>query len=175
MSTIVIYKTKYGATKRYAEWIAEELQCEIKNVKEVKIEELEAYDTVIYGGGLYAEIIDGVTFITRNIDKLKGKKIIVYSTGITPLEYREYYEEMVVNKNFKPEVYEKIKMYNFLGKMLMSELSVVHKSALKMLKQIMQNKENPTEMETLLIKLCDMDEDLCDKNSIKDLVEYAKK
>ena len=36
MSTIVIYKTKYGATKKYAEWIAEELNCEVKNVKDVR-------------------------------------------------------------------------------------------------------------------------------------------
>ncbi len=30
MKTIVVYKSKYGYTKRYAEWIAEELSCDIK-------------------------------------------------------------------------------------------------------------------------------------------------
>ena len=28
MSTIVVYKSKYGSTKAYAQWIAEELGCE---------------------------------------------------------------------------------------------------------------------------------------------------
>ncbi len=56
MSTIVIYKTKYGSTKTYADWIAEELVCESVDAKSVKIEDLEKYDTIVYGGGLYAEM-----------------------------------------------------------------------------------------------------------------------
>lgn len=33
MNCIVLYKSKYGATKKYAEWIAEELNCEAyKNI-----------------------------------------------------------------------------------------------------------------------------------------------
>ena len=56
MSTIVIYKTKYGSTKTYADWIAEELVCESVDAKSVKIEDLEKYDTIVYRGGLYAEM-----------------------------------------------------------------------------------------------------------------------
>lgn len=174
MNAIVVYKTKYGSTKTYAEWIAEELGCEAVDAKSVKIEDLQKYDTIIYGGGLYAEIINGVILITKNMDKLEGKKIIVYSTGITPLKYREYYDKMVLEKNFKPEILEKIKVYNFLGKMIIDELSLVHKSALKTLKQIMNNKKNPTEMEKLLIELCDANDDFTDRNAIKELVEYAR-
>ena len=43
--------------------------------------------------------------------------------------------------------------FNFLGKMIIEELSIPHKTALKTLKKIMSNKENPTEMEKLLISL----------------------
>ena len=131
MNAIVIYKTKYGSTKTYAEWIAEELGCEAVDAKNIKIEELTEYDTIVYGGGLYAEIINGVILITKNLDKLGGKKIVVYSTGITPLKYREYYDKLVIEKNFKPEMLEKIKVFNFLGKMIIDELSPVHKTALK--------------------------------------------
>ena len=31
MSTIVVYKSKYGATKQYAQWIGEALDCEAKD------------------------------------------------------------------------------------------------------------------------------------------------
>lgn len=175
MNSIVIYKTKYGATKKYAEWIAEELDCEVKNVKDVKIDELTKYDNIIYGGGLYAEVIDGVVFITRNLDKLEGKKIVIFSTGITPLKYREYYDKLVIEKNFKPEMLDKIKVFNFMGKMIIDELSLVHKSALKTLKQIMLAKKEPTEMEKLLIELCDANGDFTDRESIKDLIEYVNK
>ena len=40
MSTIVVYRSKYGATKKYAEWIAEELKCDIFDMKNITVEEL---------------------------------------------------------------------------------------------------------------------------------------
>lgn len=175
MNAIVIYKSKYGSTQKYAEWIAEELSCEVKDAKAVKIDDLMKYDTIIYGGGLYAEVIAGVHLITKNIDKLSDKKLIVYSTGITPISCREYYDTLVMDKNFKTqEMREKIKVYNFLGKMVLDELSVVHRTAIKTLKKIMSGKENPSEMEKMLIDLCDADGDFTDKGAIYDLTQYAK-
>ena len=174
MNAIVIYKSKYGSTKTYAQWIAEELDCEAVDAKEVKIDDLLKYDTIIYGGGLYAEVISGVVLITRNIEKLAGKKIAVYSTGITPLKYREYYDKLVLEKNFTPQVLEKIKVFNFLGKMILDELSLPHRTALKTLKQIMTSKKEPNEMEKLLIELCETSGDFTDKDAIKDLINYVK-
>lgn len=174
MKTIVVYKTKYGSTKTYAEWIGEELGCEVVDAKNISIDDLTKYDTIVYGGGLYAEVINGVTLITKNIDKLADKKLVVYTTGITPIECRDYYDKLVIEKNFKPEILGKIRVYNFLGKMLIDELSLVHRTALKTLKKIMSGKENPTEMEKLLIELCDANADFSDRNSIKELVEYVK-
>lgn len=174
MNAVVVYKSKYGSTKAYAEWIAEELGCDIFEYKGVKIDELLKYDTIIYGGGLYAEMISGVYLLTKNMDKLKGKKIAVYSTGITPLDCREYYDKLVIEKNFTPEMMEQIKVFNFMGKMILEELSLPHRTAIKALKVLMKNKENPSEMEKLLITLCDTSGDFTDKNAIKDLIEYVK-
>ncbi|MBR3932767.1 MAG: flavodoxin [Clostridia bacterium] len=174
MSAIVVYKSKYGSTKTYAQWIAKELGCDAKDAKEINSDALQDYDTIIYGGGLYAEVIAGVSLVTKNIDKLTGKKIIVFSTGLTPQDCREYYDKMVWEKNFKPEVRDKVKMFNFPGKMIVSELSLVHRTAIKTLKKIMSGKKNPTEMEKLLIDLCDADGDFSDKSLITELVEYAK-
>ena len=38
MNAIVVYKTKYGSTKTYAEWIAEELGCDAVDAKKVSID-----------------------------------------------------------------------------------------------------------------------------------------
>ena len=172
--TIVVYKTKYGSTKSYAQWIAEDLDCNFVDAKDITIDELLQYDTIIYGGGLYAEIINGVSLITKNIEKLKDKKIIVYTTGITPLDVRAYYDGEVLEKNFKNGVPENVKIFNFLGKMKMEELTLVHRAALKSLKKIMSAKENPSDMIKLLIELCDADGDFSDRSQIKELCEYAR-
>jgi len=175
MNAIVIYKSKYGSTKQYAEWIADRLCCEVKDAKSVKIGDLEEYDIIVYGGGLYAEVINGVSLITKNIDKLANKKIAVFSTGITPLDCRDYYDKLVIKKNFTKDMLEKIKVFNFLGKMILKELSLPHRTAIKALKKLMSSKENPTEMESLLIKLCDADGDFTDKTAIEELIAYIEK
>ena len=106
---------------------------------------------------------------------LQGKKIAVFTTGITPIDCRDYYDTYVIQKNFKdPEILKSIKLFNYPGKMVLSELSVVHRTALKTLKKIMQGKENPTQMEKLLVELCDADGDFSDKTLISDLVNYIK-
>lgn len=174
MNIIVVYKTKYGSTKKYADWIGEELNCRVADAKDITIDELEKYDAIVYGGGLYAEVINGVILITKNIDKLKNKKIAVYTTGITPLDCRDYYDKYVVEKNFKNGLPEEIKIFNFTGKMVLDELSVVHRTALKSLKKIMLAKKNPSPMEKLLVELCDANGDFSDRSQIYDLIEYIK-
>ncbi|MBQ4556955.1 MAG: flavodoxin [Clostridia bacterium] len=174
MNAVVIYRTKYGSTKTYAEWISEELDCPVFDYKNISVSDLLNYDTIIYGGGLYAEVINGVHLLTKSLSRLAGKKIVVYSTGITPLDCRDYYDKLVIEKNFKPDMLDQIKVFNFLGKMKLDELSLVHRTALKTLKKIMSGKTNPSEMEKLLIDLCDADGDFSDRAAIKELVDYVK-
>ena len=174
MNAIVIYKSKYGSTKQYAEWIAEELGCTAVEAKSIKTDDLLQYDTIVYGGGLYAEIINGVSLITKNIQKLADKKIAIYTTGITPIDVRAYYDGEVLEKNFKNGIPENVKIFNFLGKMLLDELSLVHRTALKTLKKIMSSKENPTDLEKLLVELCDYDKDETTRSAIAPLLEYIK-
>lgn len=172
MKAIVLYRTKYGSTKAYAEWIGEALGCEVRDAKGVKADELLGYDKIVYGGGLYAEVIFGVSLITKNFQILKDKKIAIYTTGITPLDCRAYYDGEVLEKNFKNGVPDNVKVFNFMGKMIIDELSIPHKLSLKALKKVMSARKNPTEMEKLLIELCDASGDFTDRAQIKDLLEY---
>ena len=56
--------------------------------------------------------------------------------------------------------------------MIGDELSLPHKAAIKTLKKIMSGKENPSDMEKLLVELCDADGDFTDKNAIRELIDY---
>lgn len=170
MNVIVVYKSKYGSTRDYAQWIADELKCVCKEAGETHIDELEKYDTIIYGGGLYAGVIGGVSLITKNYERLKGKKIIVFTTGLAPLENSNYYNS-IREKNFKGENFNQITVFNFLGKMIQSELTLPHRGALKLLKRMLKNKKELSPDEELLMSLCDADSDFRDKASIKPLIK----
>lgn len=53
MKIVVIYQSKTGFTKKYAEWIAKTLSADIFEAEKVNIHILETYDTIIYGGSLH--------------------------------------------------------------------------------------------------------------------------
>jgi len=77
MKTAVIYKSKYGAAKKYAEWIAGELECEILEHSKGSASELSKCDLIIYGGGLYAGMISGIGLVTKN----PCKNLVVFTHG----------------------------------------------------------------------------------------------
>ena len=47
MKSIVIYKGKYGATARYAEWLGNTLQIPVVDAENIARENLAAFDCVI--------------------------------------------------------------------------------------------------------------------------------
>ena len=59
MKIIVVYKSKYGTAEQYAKWIAEELNCDVKEMGEIRARDLDAYDGIIFGGGVHAGGIEG--------------------------------------------------------------------------------------------------------------------
>ena len=89
MSGIILYKSKYGATKKYAEWIAERTGFACIKTDEADVKKLAEYDTIILGGGVYASGIAGLSFLKKNVDKLAGKKILVYCCGASPFERKK--------------------------------------------------------------------------------------
>lgn len=50
MNTIVIYESATGFTEQYAEWIADELDCPCRPLKQISGTELATFDRVIFGG-----------------------------------------------------------------------------------------------------------------------------
>ena len=74
--TVVIYKSKYRSAKRYAEWIAEETNGDLFDGSEIKAEDMLKYDTIVYGGSLYAVGILGISLIKKNFDKRKESNYI---------------------------------------------------------------------------------------------------
>jgi hypothetical protein len=42
------------------------------------------YDTIVFGGSLHSVGINGIRLIKNNLDKLRGKNLIVFATGASP-------------------------------------------------------------------------------------------
>ena len=83
---IILYQSKYGATKKYVDWLVEELGYDYVETKDAKVANLLNYDIIILGGGVYASGIVGLQFLKKNIGQLTGKKIAVFAVGASPYD-----------------------------------------------------------------------------------------
>ena len=99
MKGIILYTSKYGATKQYADWLAEESGFDCIETKNAKIEDVMQYDVIILGGGIYASGISGLSFLKKNIGKLQGKKVIVFCDGASPFDEKAF--QQIIDHNLK--------------------------------------------------------------------------
>jgi len=90
---LIVYWTKYGATREIAEKLKERLgeDCQLKEVKEVKNEEMENYDWVLIGSPLYMfRLAKQVSkFMREKRDRLMENRIGIFlSCTMTPDQFR---------------------------------------------------------------------------------------
>ena len=140
---VVIYKSKYGSTKKYAQWISEELQCDLFTKDEMKSEKLDEYDVIIYGGGLYAGKVNGIELITKAFDRIKEKDIILFTCGIADTDKEENIEHIKQSlyKVITTEMQKNIKIFCLRGGIDYSKLTFIHSLMMKMLISNLKKKE----------------------------------
>ena len=110
---LVVYKSKYGSTEKYAKWISEDTGADLRKVKEVNLKILLAYDTVIYCGGLYAGGILGFSRMKKYYGKMAGRRLIVVAVGATS-EGEQARIEME-EKNLTPEMKGSVPLFLLRG------------------------------------------------------------
>ncbi len=173
MKTVVIYKSMSGFTKKYAEWIAEELKADLLSLdKTVEISTLLNYDVVIFGGYLYATGIKGVEIIKQNFGELQGKQIVIFSTGASP--FREDIIPEVLNKNFTAEEQQLIKFYYLRGGFDYNKLDFFNKMLMTIMKWKIKATKNPTPDEKGMLAAFNNPVDFTKRERISDLVEYVR-
>lgn len=177
-STAVIYKSKYGSTKKYAEWIGEELECDVLDTGSVSADTLKKYDTIIYGGGLFAGGVNGFNLITKNFDAVRDKNLILFTVGLADPNDTENTDHIKggIKKAVSPELFDKMKIFHLRGGIDYSNLGVVHKAMMAMLVKTMKSKDESElrDEDKLMLETYGQKVDFTDKESIKPLVEYVK-
>ena len=159
MKTAVIYKSKYGATKRYAEWISEELQCPIFEHSQIKSADLDAYDLIIYGGGMYAGSIAGVRKIIKNY----RNDLVVFVSGLSDPADADIREIMIRNE------LGVAKLFVFHGGYEFDKLTFRDKLIIRVVRKAMSKDMTQEEKAAMYGNVIDF----TDRAAIAPLVEYV--
>jgi menaquinone-dependent protoporphyrinogen IX oxidase len=170
---IVIYQSKYGATKKYAEWLSEDLSCDLIETKKANIDKIKEYDTIILGGGIYATGISGISFLKKNYKRLMDKKIVVFAVGASP--YNDVAFKILKEHNLKDNLADTPCFY-CRGAWNEEKMSWKDKTLCNMLKKVV-SKKDPADYEPwedALMQAIGSQFDWTEKENIKPILEFIQ-
>ena len=83
---LIVYKSKYGASKTYTEWTARHFGTLALSAPDVTPQHLTLAHTVVLFGGLYADTPAFVPFAKKHQKVLADKQVFLFAVGATPYE-----------------------------------------------------------------------------------------
>lgn len=172
MKTLVMYRSVSGFTKKYAQWIAEELDADLADAGDVDSSKLPRYDRIVFGGSLHEAGIRGVDIVLKNMPRLEGKRIAVFATGASPAS--EAISREVENKNFTAEQKSRIGFFYLRGGFDFDKLDTRNKILMTLLKWKIMIKKNRTPDEKGMLAAYSTPLDFTKKEHIGKIVEYME-
>lgn len=170
---IVLYQSKYGATKQYADWLAEALSCPAIETKKAALSEVQSFDVIILGGGIYAGGISGISFLKKHYAKLKDKKILVFAVGASPYDEKAMVELRA--RHFKGEL-AGLPLFYCRGAWNEARMSWSDRMLCGMLKKAVA-KKSPSDYEpweAALMEAIGSEADWTDRESLAPLLELVR-
>ena len=132
MNILVTYKSKTGFAKWYAEVITKKVDGQLVEFSKVTAEMMSQYDVVIYGGGLYAGMINGFKKAKEMFNSSKAKKLVVFATGATPEGVTDKIDEMW-KVNLSEEEMTNVPHYYMPGGICYEKMSFFSRIFMKMM------------------------------------------
>lgn len=146
MKILVTYKSKTDFTKRYAEIIAKEVDGYLVDFKEVTAEMMSEYEVVVYGGGLYAGMVNGLKKAKEMFEKSSAKKFMVFATGGTPNVATEEID-VVWKNNLTVDELVSISHFYMQSGICYEKMSFANRVLMKMMSNVLSKKKNKDSVE----------------------------
>jgi hypothetical protein len=156
-------------TRRYAEWIADELGADLMERKDVSPSKLAGYDIVVYGGGLYASGILGADLVAKN----HTNRLVMFTVGLADPQTTDY--SAILEKNFPDGSNQPDKVFHLRGGIDYKKLNLVHRGLMAMLKSAGEKKPESerTEETKEILRTYGGTVDFTDKRTISPLVSFV--
>ena len=171
---LILYKSKYGSTKKYVDMLEKEITCDIFKINDFHFEDIKKYDFILFAGGIYAGGISIMKYIQKNNNLLVNKKTAIFAVGASPYDEKAF--ETTKTQNLKNIPFE-IPMFYGRGAYDESVMNFVDKSLCKLLKKSL-SKKDPSTFEPwmeALFQADDKNSDWVDKSYLESLIKYIHK
>ena len=176
--TVVVYRSEYGSTQQYAQWLAVDLWCDVFEFSDIRLRDLQEYDTIIYGAPLRAGgKVLGSKFLRKEIETLGQKNLILFTCGFsdpTRATNRRIIQDRLI-KTLTDEVLTHIKVFHLQGAIDYRELSILHILSLMRRKRAIarQDPSERTPEDQQLLETYRRVVSFMDRQAVRPIVDYV--
>lgn len=170
---VILYRSKYGATKKYASWLEEATGFDCMETPNATVDAVKQYETIILCGGIYASGIAGLSFLKKNMEKLKGSKILVFCVGASPYDEGAFHEVKAHNMT---GTLQEVPLFYGRGMWDESRMTFVDRTLCKLLQKSVAKKDASTYEPWMKALMCAAGQscDWTDKRYLHPLLERWK-
>ena len=155
MEGIVIYGSRYGSAKTYAEALAQRTGFELRPYQSVG--ELDEYDAIAYVGAIYAGSVTGMKATLSKLadGKAAGKRIAIATVGLTDTDDPDTVKriEAGMRSQLPEDVIEAASLYHLRGAIDYTKLGLGHRAMMWLLRRTarkMDESERSSEMQAVM-------------------------
>ena len=170
MSIIIIYNSKTGFTKKYADWIAAELNCSVLPYKDLPKATITTDDIVIFGSRVHAGKIEHLNKVKlRFVNK---QSFIVFATGATPASETKAIDRIWTN-NFTEAEISLIPHFYMQSGLNYENMGFIDRTIMKTVAKLMSGKEEKSETEAGFEQAIKSSYDITSREYIMPLANYV--
>jgi menaquinone-dependent protoporphyrinogen IX oxidase len=169
MSNIVLYKSKYGNTLQYAQWIAEDLGWELRDLSDFKRREIKNYQNIIFGSGVY---IGKMNKIKKVLSWFKKKPIIIFACAGNNYDQKAIAD--IKTKNFTEDQLDFHKFFYLAGGIDFNKVTGIQRKMLNFFFKMIEKKSNRTSDEEEILNGFYNPSNYVDKANLDDILAYAR-
>lgn len=170
---LVIYKSKYGATKKYVDMMEQELRCDVCESADTGRAEADKYDWIVFAGGIYAGGIAGLEILRKKYKSFGNQRLAVFCVGASPFDEKAL--EEIKRHNLREDL-KNIPVFYGRGVWDESRMNRMDRTLCKMLQKAVM-KKNSDSCEPWMKALLSAAGQRCDwidRSYLLPLVEYIK-
>ncbi len=168
MNTIILYHSKTGFTKRYAQWLAQELGCIAHPAGGRPLPDWNRYEVVIFASWFHAGKIRRLDWFKKL--PLDGKERIVLVTGAMPADAAGVSESLAAN--FKEDS-QKYRAFYVPGGLNYEKMGIGDRLMMKAFAGMLNSKKDKSPEEAMMAENIGHSFDLSRREYLSELVEYV--
>ena len=169
---LILYRSKSGYTKKYALWAAKALNGEARKLDDVHAQQLAGYDTVVYGGGVYAGRINGMKKLKKLLPAFSGKRVFLFAVGLSAMDSEQ--AQKIRAGQLGAPAFDGTPAFYLRGGLDPAKLHGVDRLFIRMMAKNLAGEANPTPEQREMLWAVQQSGDYCTEEQFRPLIQAAK-